>query len=36
MKPVFADTFIGPVEGEESAALNSVAFESLLSLRRDD
>jgi hypothetical protein len=36
MKPVFAETFIGPVEGERSAAAKSVAFESLLSLRRDD
>jgi hypothetical protein len=36
MKPVFADTFIGPVEGERSAASKSVVLESLLSLRRDD
>jgi hypothetical protein len=30
MKPVFADTLIGPVEGEKSAASNSIVFESAM------
>jgi hypothetical protein len=36
MKPVFADTFTGPVDEKDLRLRESVVLESLLSLRRDD
>jgi hypothetical protein len=36
MNPVFADTFIEPVDEKDLRLRESVVLESLLSLRRDD
>jgi len=36
MKPIFADTFSGPLDEKDLRLRESVVLESLLSLRRDD